>query len=131
MVDRLDTAAAWLTGKLKTHASVAVVLERSNGTQYNLTATRGQTIFEGQGFDDGATVRIESADFIVDVVELGTYRPRPGDSITVDSQSSKYEVFAPDGDHAWRFSSAAEKSIRIHTRRVNVAETGGGLPLPP
>ena len=120
MTDRLNTAAAWLACKLKTEASTPCVLRRSNGTEYELNATRGQSVFEGQSYDDGSNVRIESQDFIVDVAELtGGYRPRAGDTITVTETAAVFEVFAPDGDHCFRNSSAHAKTIRIHSKEIN------------
>lgn len=120
MVDRLDTAATWLTAKLKAVASVEAVLRGSDGTGFEINPTMGQAIFEGQNYENGLSVRIETRDFLIDVAELiGGYRPRTGDKIEVGS--NRFEVFAPDGDHCWRDSSAAEKSIRVHTRKINEA----------
>lgn len=104
---------------MKSEASVSAVLRKTDGTTFNITPTPGQSIFEGESYEGGSSVRIESRDFIIEVAEIETYRPRPGDSIEVDSMAAEYEVFAPDGDHAWRYSSAAEISIRVHSRRVN------------
>lgn len=123
MTDRLTSAAAWLTSKLKTHASVSAVLRRPNGTTYNLTPTRGQSIFESVESDTGATVRVESLDWIVDLAELttggSTYLPQAGDVIELGNK--RYAVFAPDGDHSQRYSSPEESSIRVHTRRLKDA----------
>lgn len=121
MVDRLATGAAWLNGRLKAVAAVAARLRRTDGVTYDITATPGQSVFESGTYDDGSTVRIESRDFVVDLVELEGYLPRPGDAVEVDGMAAEFEVFAPDGDHAWRYSSPAEVSIRIHTRRVNTS----------
>lgn len=119
MTDRMAIGASWLVGKMKSEASVSAILRTSTGTTYEINPTPGQSIFEGQSYEDGSSVRIESRDFTVDIAELDGYFPQAGDTIEIDSMDAEYEVFAPDGDHAWRYSSASEKAIRIHTSRVN------------
>lgn len=97
------------------------------GESVQIAATVGRTVFE-QADDYGVIHRTESRDYLVlatDLVLSGTQTlPRAGDRIR-ESDGDKvfvYEVMAPGGEPAYRFSDPYRRTLRIHTKQV--AEEG-------
>src|SRR5574344_579045 len=83
-----------------------------DGVRYKVTAVPGRTVFRQQN-EYGAFVRTETRDFIVKRESLAA-EPRKGDEI-VDGGKT-YEVLAPNGEPAWRWSDPTHTAYRIHTK---------------
>ncbi|MEL6499736.1 MAG: hypothetical protein AAFZ67_11580 [Planctomycetota bacterium] len=89
----------------------------------DVTATVGSTAFE-RADEYGVVHRIESRDFLIAAADLvlggTTVLPKPGDRITEAGSTSlhEYEVMAPGGEPAWRYSDPQRLTLRIHTKFV-------------
>ena len=90
------------------------VTYRRGGGETVVKAVPGRTIFRSTN-DCGQWVRIETRDFIIPGKQLGI-EPEPGDEIVFDS--SVYEVLAPAGEPAWRWSDPFKTAMRIHTKHT-------------
>ena len=124
MSDLLEKASNWLEEKRTQHVSRVVSYAR--GVQsVDVPATIGRTTFE---VDDGFGVLVccESRDFLIlasDLVLAGeTQTPQRGDRIreTQDQQTFVYEVTAPGKEPCWRWSDSYRKTLRIHSKQVEV-----------
>ena len=82
------------------------------GTSYRVTAVPGRTVFRQQN-EYGAFVRTETRDFIVRREQLAA-EPQKGDEIAYGGRT--YEVLAPNGEPAWRWSDPTHTAYRIHTK---------------
>jgi hypothetical protein len=124
MADLLQQASDWLEEQRTRHASRAVAYARGSQSA-DLLATVGKTTFE---VDDGygVLVRYESRDFLVLAVDLmldGTpILPERGDRIreTQAGQVFVYEVTAPGKEPCWRYSDAYRKTLRIHSKQIDL-----------
>ena len=124
MSDLLEKASNWLEEKRTQH--VSRVVQYARGMQsVNVAATIGRTTFEvDDGF--GVLVRCESRDFLIlasDLVLAGeAQNPQRGDRIreTQDQQTFVYEVTAPGKEPCWRWSDPYRKTLRIHSKQVEV-----------
>jgi hypothetical protein len=91
----------------------------------NVPATIGRTEFE-QADEYGVVHRTESRDFLVLTAELvlgdKAVLPQAGDRIreTAGDQIFIYEVMAPGGEPPYRYSDPHRKTLRIHTKHVNM-----------
>jgi hypothetical protein len=91
-------------------------------------ATIGKTEFE-QADDAGLIHRVESRDFLVRTAELdvgaGPIIPRAGDQVreAVGAQVFVYEVNAPGGQPAFRYSDPFRRVLRIHTKHIATETT--------
>jgi len=126
MTDMLRDASAWLEEMRHEHRTVPVTYVRGHEA-VELQATVGRTIFE-QRDDYGVLERVESRDFLVRAEDLvvGGDRtlPERGDRIR-EEQDGKvyvYEVMAPGREPHYRFSDPYRKTLRIHTKQVDVEE---------
>ena len=99
------------------------VIYRRGEDSVDVAATVGSTAFE-RADEYGVVHRIESRDFLIataDLVLTGTATlPKPGDRITEtgDTTMHEYEVMAPGGEPAWRYSDPQRLTLRIHTKFV-------------
>lgn len=126
MADLIKSGAAWLAGKLQSHAGQAVTYSRS-GASVEVTATVGNTEFETTDAE-GFFTRSQSRDFIIEAADLilsgSTVLPERGDVITevVDGTTHTYEVlpFGADGE-TFRFSDPHRTILRVHTKHKSTA----------
>jgi len=124
MPDLLEQGAAWLEDLRTRHLSRTVTYLRG-GDSVDLAATIGRTEFE-QVDEHGVIHRTESRDFLVltaDLVLAGVPTlPRAGDRIreTAGDQIFIYEVMAPGGEPPFRYSDPYRKTLRIHTKHVDM-----------
>lgn len=87
------------------------------GDALTVKAVVGRTIFRTTDVD-GIWTRIETRDFIVTKEQLPS-EPKVGDEITFLGDA--YEVLAPNGEPAWRWSDTFHSAYRIHAKNI-----GGG-----
>ncbi len=122
MTDLLDKASELIADTRREHLAHTVTYRRG-GASVDLPATTGSTQFE-RADEFGVIHRIESRDFLIaagDLVLVGTRTlPRPGDRIadTSNGVTHEYEVMAPGGEPAWRYSDPQRRTLRIHTKQV-------------
>ena len=124
MADLLQQASDWLEEKRTQHASRAISYVRG-AQSVDLPATIGKTTFE---VDDGygVLVRHESRDFLVLAADLvldgAPVLPQRGDRVreTQGQQVFVYEVTAPGKEPCWRYSDPYRKTLRIHSKQVDV-----------
>ena len=112
----LENAAQWLNEKREECLSVPVIYLFKDGKTLEVTATIGKTLFRAEN-EYGVTVRTESRDFLISAEQL-LNDPQRGDRIIYNG--IRYEVLAPNGEPAWRWSGRDNQLRRIHTK-----ETGG------
>lgn len=123
MTDLLQSGQAWLTGKLKTHASQIVTYKRDS-TEAELHATIGKSSYE-QHDGEGVVTRSQVRDFLIDTAdlllsEIGSL-PRRGDRIDQNDgeQTIVYEVMSLGSEPPWRFSDPFRLKLRIHTKQID------------
>ena len=126
MADLLEQGSAWLEEQRVQHMSRAVTYWRGEDSMA-VQATIGRTVFE---VDDGMGIleKIESRDFLILTIDLvlggQTTLPQRGDRIK-ETQNDKvyiYEVLAPGNEDCWRYSDPYRKTLRIHTKQVDVED---------
>ena len=115
----LRSGAAWLADRLNESAGTSVVYVHGPHRS-TITATVGRSVFESQGAN-GVVEQWESRDYIVKVGDL-TGEPERGDRIFEDygTNTVTYEVVTPRGVPLWHYGDAFQKTLRIHTKRVDV-----------
>ena len=91
-----------------------VVYRRIGGNAHTVKAVVGRTVFRSTDVD-GIWTRIETRDFIVTKSQLG-FEPQTGDEI--EFLGNTYEVLAPSGEPAWRWSDAFHTAYRIHAKHT-------------
>ena len=126
MSDLLEQGSAWLDQQRVQHMSRSVTYCRGE-TSVEVQATIGKWTFE---IDDGTGIleRIDSRDFLILTAELvlggEATLPQRGDRIK-ETQGEKvyvYEVLAPGREDCWRYSDPYRKTLRIHTKQVDVED---------
>ncbi|NLE57922.1 MAG: hypothetical protein GX616_06145 [Planctomycetes bacterium] len=126
MGDLLERGSAWLDDQRTRHLTRLVQYQRG-GESVEIAATVGRTVFE-QSDDYGIIHRTESRDYLVLATDLLLASvqtlPKAGDRIreTDGDKVFVYEVMAPGGEPAYRFSDPYRRTLRIHTKQV--AEEG-------
>jgi hypothetical protein len=121
MVDLLRAGQQWLASKLKSHASSTVVYVRG-ANQVSVLAT--MKLDDGYG---GIRMQWTDRDFLIapsDLIISGSaITPERGDTIleTVGTKVYTYEVNAPGGEPAWRWSDPHRSLYRIHTKEIGIA----------
>lgn len=124
MTDILQRGSDWLQDQRHNHATRTVTYERGVDT-VDLSATIGRTIFEIDN-GHGLLERIESRDYLVLAVDLvlsgSPVLPQRGDRIreTQAGTTYVYEVMAPGKEPHWRWSDPYRKTLRIHTKQIDV-----------
>jgi hypothetical protein len=116
-MNMLNRGAAMVAAKLKTCNGTPVVYV-SGPIEISLTAIVGDTANQVDNLD-GVTVRTHTRDYLIeaaDLVDLGGYEPRRGDTITDGNQV--YEVLPMAGESCWRWADRDHKQYRIHTKWV-------------
>ena len=91
-----------------------VVYNRLCGDAKSVKAVVGRTVFRSTDAD-GIWTRIETRDFIVGRA-LIDFEPQVGDEI--EFLGCTYEVLAPSGEPAWRWSDAFHTAYRIHAKHT-------------
>ena len=91
-----------------------VVYRRLGGDAKTIKALVGRTVFRSTDVD-GIWTRVETRDFIVGKGLIG-FEPQVGDEI--EFLGSTYEVLAPSGEPAWRWSDAFHTAYRIHAKNT-------------
>jgi len=123
-MDLLELGAAWLEDQRTRHLSRMVAYLRGNDS-VNVAATIGRTEFE-QADEYGVVHRTESRDFLITAADLvladKPVLPQAGDRIreTDGDQIFLYEVMAPGGEPPWRYSDPYRRTLRIHTKHVDM-----------
>lgn len=84
------------------------------GEARTLRAVVGRTVFRSTD-ESGIWTRIETRDFIVPRDQLPA-EPQVGDEIAF--LGNTYEVLAPGGESAWRWSDAFHTAYRIHAKHI-------------
>ena len=126
MADLLEQGSAWLDQQRLGHISQSVLYCRGVES-VTVQATIGRTVFE---VDDGTGIleRIESRDFLILAADLvlagGVKMPQRGDRIkeTSGDKVYVYEVLAPGKEPHYRFSDPYRKTLRIHTKQVDLED---------
>ena len=124
MADLLQTGSDWLEGMRAEHATRSVTYHRG-GDSVQVQATVGKTIFE---IDNGYGIleKVESRDYLILTADLvinaQEILPQRGDQVkeTVGNKTYTYEVMAPGKEPHYRFSDPYRKTLRIHTKQVDV-----------
>ena len=91
-----------------------VVYRRLGGEALSVKAVVGRTVFRSTD-ESGIWTRVETRDFIVGKA-LIDFEPQVGDEI--EFLGSTYEVLAPSGEPAWRWSDAFHTAYRIHAKNT-------------
>ena len=124
MADLLQTGSDWLEDMRAEHATRSVTYHRG-ADSVQVQATVGKTIFE---IDNGYGIleKVESRDYLILTVDLvlngQEILPQRGDQVkeTDGSKTYTYEVMAPGKEPHYRFSDPYRKTLRIHTKQVDV-----------
>ena len=126
MPDLLRMGQQWLASKLKSHASIAVVYVRGTN-QVSVLATIGRTLMKLDDGYGGIRMQWTDRDFLINPADLvlagSLITPELGDTIleTVGTKVYTYEVNAPGGEPAWRWSDPHRSLYRIHTKEIGIA----------
>jgi hypothetical protein len=91
-----------------------VVYRRLGGESKTVKAVVGRTVFRSTD-ESGIWTRIETRDFIVSKGQMD-FEPQVGDEI--EFLGNTYEVLAPNGEPAWRWSDAFHTAYRIHAKHT-------------
>ena len=125
MTDLLQTGSEWLEGQRIEHMARPVTYVRGARTLEGVPATVGKTVFRlDTGY--GQSERSEARDYLVLAATLtlgegdAPALPEPGDQIVevAGGKAYTYEVMAPGGEPAWRYSDPYRQTLRIHTKLV-------------
>ena len=117
---------SWLEDQRDQHRTVTVTYHRGVDS-VAVQATIGRTIFE---VDDGMGIleKIESRDFLIltgDLIVNGQAAvPLRGDRIkeACGDKLYVYEVLAPGSQPHYRFSDPYRKTLRIHSKQVDIED---------
>ena len=108
----LQNGLDWLERQRQQYLSVPIVYRYQDGTELQLQATIGKTIFRlDNGY--GMATRIESKDFLITADAIAIL-PERGDEII--HENCRYEVLSPGDEPCFRYSDPYRKTLRIHTK---------------
>jgi len=123
MANLISDGAAWLAGRLKSHAGTPVVYQRGAARNESITAVVGETEFETED-EQGIVISAVARDFLIAAADLTlndvVTEPQDGDVIleTVEAVTFTYEVTPiADGKH-YRPSDPYGIKWRIHTKLI-------------
>ena len=131
MADLLEQSSAWLEDQREKFMSRTVIYQRPGSPTpdtVEVTATLGQTIFAVDN-GEGAAIGVESRDYLIRAAHLvldgGPVLPRRGDRIQElqDGVMFTYEIMAPGDEPVWRYSDPYRRTLRIHTKQIDVEAT--------
>jgi len=124
MSDDFEIGSGWLVEMRRAYKSRTVAYVRAEGLSSEITASvlagMGRSFFRVED-EYGLFQRIESRDYLIEVADLAEFgEPERGDLIKdmLDGNVEVFEVMAPNGEDAWRFSDQFRKVYRIHTKHV-------------
>ena len=126
MTDMLRTGQEWLANQLRTHASSPIVYVRGSD-QVAVTAIIGRTLMKIEDGYGAIHMQWTDRDFLISPADLilagSVITPERGDTIreTVGTKIYTYEVNAPGGEPAWRWSDPHRSLYRIHTKEIGIA----------
>lgn len=119
MSDKIQTGAAWLASKRSSYLSQTVTYRRG-GYTVSLAATKCPVRSDADL--QFGILRINECDWIVQasllVLNTVTVEPKELDSIT-ESDGTKWQVLAIQGEQAYRPSDPYSTSWRIHTKKID------------
>lgn len=122
MSDLLSSGAGWLRDQLKEHASRQVTYRRGDD-EVTLTATVGSStlkVASGQ-YGEMQIVRTDR-DYLISAADLIlgdlVVEPADGDQVDDETDGRRFEVLAPRGEPAWRYSDNRRTVLRIHVKDV-------------
>ncbi len=125
MTDLLQSGSEWLENRRTEHMARPVTYLRGAQTLEGVPATVGKTVFRlDTGY--GQSERSEARDYLILASHLtlgvgdAPALPEPGDQIVevAEGVAYTYEVMAPGGEPAWRWSDPFFLTLRIHTKLV-------------
>ncbi len=119
MSDMIAAGAKWMAGKMTGYVAHPITYQRGD-VSLSINAGVGSTPFRVD--EGGVWVRIQSRDFLVAKTDMGELDlPAEGDLITetIDGVAVEFEVMAPGGEPAWRWSGPTRDRLRIHTKRTS------------
>ena len=127
MTDILQEKLAWLEDQRHLHRTIPVTYHRGDES-IEVLATTGKWTFR---IDDGTGIleKIESRDFLILTTDLvlggQVTKPQRGDRIKEPSGDKVYvyEVLAPGNEDCWVFSDGYRKTLRIHTKQVDLEDS--------
>lgn len=114
MADLLQTAATWLAGMFKEHASQTVTYKRGLAS-VSLSATIGRRSFE-QTDDRGFVTQFVVHDFVITAADLTLGEPEKGDRIEFGSKV--FEVLDLSGVNHFDYCDGHKIGMRIHTKEI-------------
>jgi hypothetical protein len=125
--DLLDQSSSWLEDQRQKFMTRPVIYQRGTYT-VEVPATIGRTVFD---LDDGAgaILRIEARDYLIRAAHLVlnavTELPKRGDQIheMQDGVIFIYEVMGPGDEPHFRYSDPYRRTLRIHTKQVDMEVT--------
>jgi hypothetical protein len=135
--DLLDAGMAWLAKKLERHAAKAVEYRRG-AASVEVYATIGQTLLKlGDGYG-GTRMEWTDRDYLIPAAKLVLggvqVEPQMGDTVreTMGDEVFVYEVLAPAGEPAWRWSDPHRRMLRVHAKHIGTEPVVHplGPPLP-
>ncbi|MEP0846062.1 MAG: hypothetical protein HRF50_04475 [Phycisphaerae bacterium] len=121
MTDRLDEGLSWLAEQRQQHMTRTVTYVRG-AESITLSATVGRTAEITTDPLRGSVHRVRMRDYLVRAADLvlggESTLPLPGDVVRETDGSTTYEyVVAPLPDEpCFRYSDAARRTLRIHTK---------------
>lgn len=121
----LQNGQAFLNRTMQEAAGVTVSYSRpASGQSVSLTAWVGRTVFrqQPQPGATGAQIVFGERDYLIPVAALVlgglATLPTRGDRIT-EAGVGTFEVLAPGGEPAWRYSDQTRTLLRVHVKRVS------------
>jgi len=121
-MDRLKDATTRLNERLGARAARQVVYCRGPDA-VTLTASVGSSLLRIAAGEAGEyqTIRTDR-DYLFAAAELAlggfVVEPQKGDRVEDATDGRAYEVFAPRGEPAWRYSDNRRLRVRVHTQDV-------------
>jgi len=118
MGDLMAGRAAWLAAQRHAHMTETVTYRRG-GDAVELAASRGHSDFEVAD-DYGIAIQVQTADFLVlaDDLVLAGQAALPQASDCIEADDATFEVRAPGGQAAWRYTGPHRHTLRIHTQEI-------------
>jgi hypothetical protein len=118
MPNVLQSAATWLAGMFKEHASQTVTYKRGLAA-VSLSATLGRTEYS-QTDDRGFVTQFRSHDWVITAADLTLGEPAKGDRIiaTVNGESKTFEVLDLSGVNHFDWTDPFKVGMRIHTKEI-------------
>lgn len=122
MNDFLQRGLDWLNTTLKANCPLSATYTRGSDS-IPLTIRIGRTVFVSNR-QGGTRIEFGEIDFLItatDLVVAGiATTPAEGDRITATIRGNGYtfELMAPGGEPAWRYSDAYRTAFRVHCKQV-------------